>query len=90
MICIFMICIFMICIFIYVYSLLFVPIQVLRGYSRTDGLLANYCDGAMYKAHSLFSAYSENPPLQIMAYYDDVEVCNPLGSHANKHKLGTK
>ena len=62
----------------------------MRGHSRTDGLLADYCDDAMYKAHSLFSAYSENPPLEIMAYYDDVEVCNPLGSHAKKHKLGTK
>lgn len=26
--------------------------------------------------------------LEILAYYDDVEVCNPLGYRAKKHKLG--
>ena len=26
--------------------------------------------------------------LQIMLYYDEVEVCNPLGSNRKKHKLG--
>lgn len=68
----------------------FVSLQVLRGHCRQDGLLADYCDGAMYKTHSLFSVGSEIPPLEIMAYYDDVEVCNPLGSRAKKHKLGMK
>ena len=27
-------------------------------------------------------------PLQIIAFYDEVERCNSLGSHVNKHKLG--
>ena len=31
---------------------------------------------------------SEIPPLEIIAYYDDVEMCNPIGSRAKKHKLG--
>ena len=26
--------------------------------------------------------------LQIMAFYDEVEHCNPLGTHVKKHKLG--
>ena len=62
---------------------------MLRGYSRDDGRLADYCDGTVYKSHGLFSASdSEIPPLEIMAYYDDVEMCNPIGSRAKKHKLG--
>ena len=40
----------------------------------------------MFKSHPLFK---EDPlALQIIAYYDDVEVCNPLGSHRGINKLG--
>ncbi len=46
----------------------------------------DYCDGFVYRSHPLFSDCPE--ALQIMACYDDVEVCNPLGLKANKHKLG--
>ena len=60
--------------------------QVLRGHQRSDGLLGDYCDGSVYKSHALFSHVHQ--ALQIIAYYDDVEVCNPLGSRAKKHKLG--
>ena len=32
--------------------------------------------------------YSRDPhALQIIAYFDELEVCNPLGSHVKKHKL---
>ena len=41
---------------------------------------------ALYKSHDLFSTVPSS--LEILAYYDDVEVCNPLGSRAKKHKLG--
>ena len=58
----------------------------MRGHQRSDGLLADYCDGSVYKSHPLFSRNKQG--LQIIAYYDDVEVCNPLGSKAKKHKLG--
>jgi hypothetical protein len=27
--------------------------------------------------------------IQIIAYYDEIEVVNPLGSKTSKHKLGT-
>ncbi len=37
--------------------------------------------------HPLFSVHECG--LQVMLYYDDVEVCNPLGSAATVHKLGT-
>ena len=60
--------------------------KVLRGHQRKDHLLADFCDGAIFKSHPLF--LSDHKVLQIMVYYDDVEVCNPLGSRAKKHKLG--
>ena len=48
--------------------------------------MEDFCDGKTYKEHPLFSS---NPTaLQIMLYYDDVEICNPLGSRAKVHKLG--
>ena len=49
-------------------------------------MLSDYCDGSVYKNHRLYSLDEQS--LQIMMYYDDVEVCNPLGSRAKKHKLG--
>ncbi len=56
-------------------------IQVMRGHQRNDGLLGDYCDGLHFKRHPLFSI---NPTaLQIMLFYDDVEVCNPIGSRSN-------
>ena len=39
-------------------------------------------------SHPLFSSHRQ--ALQIHFYYDDVEVCNPLGSKAKIHKLGKK
>ena len=34
-----------------------------------------------YQQHPLFT-------LQVLFYYDDVEVCNPLGSKKQQHKIG--
>ena len=31
---------------------------------------------------------SEEDDYECEFYYDDVEMCNPLGSHSKKHKLG--
>lgn len=53
--------------------------------SRSDCLM-DYCDGELFKQNPLFQ---EDPcALQIQLYYDELEVCNPLGSYAKKHKLG--
>lgn len=60
---------------------------MLRGHQKEDNLLSDYCDGSIYKSHPLFST-SGSISLEILAYYDDAEVCNPLGSRAKKHKLG--
>ena len=43
-------------------------------------VLGDYCDG------SLFSV--EPHALQIMLYFDDLEVCNHLGSSSKVQKLG--
>lgn len=48
--------------------------------------LEEFCDGTLFKSHELFS---QKPlALQLIIYYDDVEVCNPLGSYRGVHKLG--
>ena len=53
---------------------------------RTDGKMEDYCDGARFRSHPLFS---EDPhALQIIAHYDEIELCNPLGSHVKRHKVG--
>ena len=39
-----------------------------------------------FKTHPLFS---EDPcAVQLVAYYDELELFNPLGSHVKQHKLG--
>ena len=44
------------------------------------------CDGSVFKTHPLFS--TDKQSIQIIAYFDEVELCNPLGSSTKKHKLG--
>ena len=48
-----------------------------------EGLLG---DGSVFKSHPLFSA--DPKALQIIPYYDDVEIVNPIGSRTKTHKLG--
>jgi hypothetical protein len=48
--------------------------------------MKDFCDGLFYKEHPLFSVDSR--ALQIVFYYDDVELNNPLGSKAKIHKVG--
>lgn len=57
-----------------------------RIHSTESDILEDFCDGSRFKTHPLFST---NPrALQIIAYYDELEVCDPLGTHIKKHKLG--
>ena len=48
--------------------------------------MGDYCDGEQYQEHPLF----QNDPcaIQVRLYYDNLEVCNALGSKTKKHKLG--
>ena len=51
--------------------------------------MGDYCDGEVYANHPLFSETSSSThKLQILLFYDDLEVVNPLGSHTKKHKIG--
>ena len=49
--------------------------------------MEDYCDGEAFKSHPLFSLHAS--ALQILFYFDEVEVCNPIGTKAKIHKLGT-
>lgn len=42
-------------------------------------------DGDLMKSHLLFSVRPS--ALQIILYSDEIEICNPLGSHASKNKF---
>lgn len=51
-----------------------------------DDILKDMCDGSVFKNHPIFK--TDNKAIQIIAYFDEVELCNPLGSSSKKHKLG--
>ena len=53
---------------------------------QADSYLNDFCDGTLFKSHPLFSI--DQQALQIIAYFDELEVANPLGSYVAKHKLG--
>ena len=45
--------------------------------------IRGFCDG------SLFHSHAQDPhALQIVAFYDELQQCNPLGSCVKKHKVG--
>ena len=49
-------------------------------------MIGDLCNGELFKEHSIFST---NPnALQIVAYFDEVELANPLGSKTKKNKIG--
>ena len=56
----------------------FLCLQVLTSHQMDKDLLGDYCDGSIFKSHPLFSA--DPKALQIMLYYDNVEVVNPKDS----------
>ena len=58
----------------------------MRGHQRSDELLEDFCDSPKFKSHPLFG--SKQNALQILLYFDECELCNPLGSFRKKHKLG--
>lgn len=58
----------------------------MQGHSKEGEILGDYCDGSSYKNHPLFK--TEHHALQIVLYYDELELCNPLGTSAKIHKIG--
>ena len=62
-------------------------IQINHGHSEiTPGLLGDYCDSHQFQKHTLYHHYPFS--LQLILYYDELELCNPLGSRRKKHKIG--
>ena len=60
--------------------------QIERGHKSSSGLLHDFCDGKDFTTHLLFSVKAD--ALQIFFYFDELEICNPLGSKVKIHKLG--
>ena len=61
--------------------------KVIGGHQEVKkGVLRDYCDGKKFKEHTLFSVDSN--ALQLVLYYDELELCNVLGSRRKKHKIG--
>ena len=61
-------------------------IQVESGHRTSSGLMEDFCDGRAFAAHPLFSLHSNG--LQVLFYYDELEVVNPKGFKTKLHKLG--
>ena len=49
--------------------------------------MEDFCDSKVAKSHPLFS--QDSKALQILLYYDEIELCNPIGNSKTKHKIGT-
>ena len=49
--------------------------------------MEDFCDGKTFKLHPLYSLHQK--ALQIFFYFDELELCNPLGSKTKTHKLGS-
>ena len=67
--------------------MLTIQFKVKVDHCRNDNFLEDFCDGKKAMSHPLFS--SKVLSLQLIMYFDELEVCNPLGSSRKKHKLGS-
>lgn len=59
--------------------------MVYENTSTRTQVMEDFKDGAYFINHPLNS--SEQPWLQIILYFDEFEVVNPLGGHKKKHKI---
>ena len=60
--------------------------EVLHPHFSTDDKIRDVIDGEFYENHPVFQVHVDD--IQILAYYDDLEVANVVGSGAKKHKVG--
>lgn len=58
-----------------------------RNCERDEHVLTDYRDGFYFRNHKVFA--DNRDALMLHLYEDEFEVCNPLGSKRNKHKLCT-
>lgn len=67
-------------------------LQIVRNYrntileSRTPDTFSHFMQGELWQNRMV--NFPEKMVLPIIVYYDDFEICNPLGSHAVYYKLG--
>lgn len=52
---------------------------------QNNGVIEDFCDGSIYKNHTLFS--QPNPTIQIQLYNDDFTVANPIGNKVKQLKF---
>ena len=57
-----------------------------QGHSSSSDIMEDYCDGEAFKSHCLFSLHANT--IQILFYFDKLELTNPIGTKAKIHKLG--
>lgn len=50
-------------------------------------LLEDVADGAYFRQHTVFQNADKKKLLALQVYFDEFEVCNPLGSKRGKHKV---
>ena len=67
--------------YLYYYLLL----QIEHGHASAEEQYEDFCDGEFFKSHPLFSVHCNS--LQLQLYYDNVEICNPLGLSAKSTSL---
>jgi len=60
--------------------------EIFQSHTSRDHVLRDFCDGSFVRQNKIFQAHKD--ALQLILYYDDIEVANPLGSKAGTHKLG--
>lgn len=61
--------------------------KVMSGQHQSPGeVLLDICDGTIFSSNSLLN--SNETALQIIGYYDEFTVTNPLMSRAKKYKIG--
>eukprot|EP00733_Pompholyxophrys_punicea_P000620 Pompholyxophrys_punicea_v1_NODE_195_length_2835_cov_7.655148.p1 type:complete len:475 gc:universal NODE_195_length_2835_cov_7.655148:2558-1134(-) len=63
----------------------FILEHILKNHISLDGVLRDICDGRIYQQHPCVQQRGHET-LQIIAYFDDIEVTNPLSSKT--HKVG--
>ena len=72
---------------VFVTFLCIIIIQIKHDHKHNDDFLEDFCDGKKYITHPFFSS-TYKLTLQLILYFDELEICNPLGSSRKKHKLG--
>ena len=58
----------------------------MHGHQCKDEIAEDFCDSIQAKTHPLFG--NDKTALQLLLFYDESEVCNPIGSSRKKHKIG--